>query len=78
MTPEPERGLVSIAGPDGLYYANAVDALGAVSAGRNWDRLAIAVHSWALKLVGAREVFILLFPDGALFLAEDEISEESV
>ena len=64
-------------GPDGLFYANTVDAFGAVSAGQNWGRLESAVHRWALKSVDAKEVSILLFSDDALFLAEDEIREET-
>ena len=48
------------------FYANTVGALGVVSAGHNWDGLAIAVHRWALKLVAARAVFILLVPGEAL------------
>ena len=66
ITPKPERGIVSIAGPDDLYYAHTVGTFGVVSAGQNWDRLDSAAHSWALKVVGAKEVFFLLFPDGAL------------
>ena len=62
ITPDSERGLVSIMGPDGLFYANAVGTFGAVSACRNWDRLASAFHRWALKLVDKRKVFLLLFP----------------
>ena len=72
---KPERGLVSIVGPNGLFYANAVGAFGAGSAGRNWDSLASAVHRWALKLVDNNE-FSLLFSDGALVLAESEIFED--
>ena len=60
-----------------LYYANTVGAFEAVSAGPNWGRLAIDVHWRALKLVDAKAVFILLFSDDALFLAEDEIFGES-
>ena len=59
-------------GPNGLFYANAVGAFGAVSAGQNWGRLAIAARRWALKLVGKQKVFLLLFSDDALSLAEDE------
>ena len=64
-------------GAIGLFYANTVGAFGAASAGRNWDRLSSEVHRWALKLVVAKEVFILLFSGDTLFLAEGEISEES-
>ena len=49
---------------------------GAVSAGQNWDRLAVAVHRCALKLVGEKVARLLLFSGGALFLAGDDISEE--
>ena len=41
LTPESERGLVSITGPDGLFYANTVGTFGVVSAGQNWGRLAL-------------------------------------
>ena len=58
ITPKPEHGLVSIMGPSGLYYANAVGAFGVVAAGRNWGRLASAAHIWALILVEDNE-----FPD---------------
>ena len=44
IAPEPEHGLVSIVGPNGLFYANTVGAFGVVSADRNWDRLASASH----------------------------------
>ena len=77
IAPESEHGPVSIMGPNGLYYANTVGASGAVSAGQNWDRLAIAFHRRDLKLVGAKEVFILLFSYDALFLAEGGIFDES-
>ena len=63
--------------PDWLFYANTVGAFGAVSAGRNWDLLAIAVHTRSLKLADNAEVFMLLFSDDALFLAENDIFEES-
>ena len=76
MTPEPARGLVSIMGPDGLYYARTVGTFGVGSAGRNRGRLSSAAQRWELKLVDAKEVFILLFSDDALFLAEDENFEE--
>ena len=66
VTPASERGLVSIMGHRGLFYANAVGNFGAVAAGKNWDRLASAVHRRALKLVGANKVFLLLFSDDAL------------
>ena len=33
ITPALERGLVSIMGPNGLFYANTVGAVGSVSAG---------------------------------------------
>ena len=74
--PGPEHGLVSIMGPDGLFYANTVGAFGAASAGQNWDRLASAVHRWALKLTEAKEALILLFSDGTHFLAGNEIFGE--
>ena len=76
ITPKPERGLVSIAGPICLFYANTAGNFGVVSAGQNWDRLASAAHRWALKLVDEKEVFRLQFSVGALFLAGDEIFEE--
>ena len=55
LTPKPERGLVSIVGHNGLFYANAVGAPGLVSAGQNWGRLASAAHRLALKLVDGKE-----------------------
>ena len=76
--PASEHGPVSVMGASGHYYANTVGASGVVSAGRNWGRLASAFRRWALKLVGAKEVSILLFSDDALFSEEEgEISEES-
>ena len=71
ITPDSEHGLVSIMGPYGLFYANAVGAFGAVSAGQNWGRLASAFRRWALKLVDKRKVSLLLFSDDAIFLAGD-------
>ena len=50
-------------GAGGLYCANTVGAFGVVSAGQNWDRLAIAARRWELNSVGAKEVSILLLPD---------------
>ena len=47
-----EHGLVSIMGPIGIFYANAVGAFGIVSAGKKRDRLAIAAHRWARALAG--------------------------
>ena len=61
LTPEPGHGLVSIMGPDGKFYANAVGTFGVAYAGRNWDRLASAVHRWALKLVGGKKAYLLFF-----------------
>ena len=61
ITPDSEHGLVSIMGPNGLFYANAVGTFGTVSAGQNWDRLASASHRWALVLVDKRKVFLLFF-----------------
>ena len=55
-------------GPNGLFYANTAGAFGVVSAGGNLGRLASAARLWALKLVENKD-FLLLFPDGALFLA---------
>ena len=63
-------------GPNGLFYANAVGAFGAVSTGRNWDLLASAANRWALKLADWKEIPILLFPGDALVLAESETFEE--
>ena len=63
-------------GRSGLYCANTIGAFGVVSAGKEWGRLASAVQSWALKLVGEKEVFILLFSDGA-FLGGGEVFEEA-
>ena len=62
ITPEPEHGLVSIMGPDGMFYANTVGAFGVVSAGQNWDRLASAVRRWALQLVGKEKYTYFSFP----------------
>ena len=61
IAPEPEHGLVSIMGADGLFYSNTIGAFGVVSAGQNWGRVASAAHRRALKLVDAKEVSILLF-----------------
>ena len=72
-----EHGLVAIKGEDGLFYANAVGAFGAVAAGRNWDRLSSAARMWALKLVDNKEFPILLFPDDALLLEARDISDGS-
>ena len=58
-----ERGLVSTVAPNGLFYSNADGAFGTVSDGGNWDRLASAVHRWALKLVGESDYHTLQFPD---------------
>ena len=55
LTPKPGHGLVSIVGHNGLFYANAVGAIGAVSAGRNWDPLASAARRWDLKIVEGKE-----------------------
>ena len=52
IVPGNERGLASTMGANGLFYANTVCTFGAVSAGGNWGRLAIAAHRWALKPVG--------------------------
>ena len=61
LTPRPERGLVSIVGPDGLFYANAFGIIGVAPAGRNWDRLAGAAHRWALRLVENNEFHYYYF-----------------
>ena len=76
ITPGPERGLVSIMGDGGLFYANTVGAFGGVSAGQNWGRLSSAAHRSALKLVAAKEASILLFSGDTLFLEENAIYEE--
>ena len=55
LTPKPEHGLVSIAGPKGLFYANAGDAFGVASAGRRWARLSSSARRWGLELVGNNE-----------------------
>ena len=62
ITPIPEHGMVSIVGPGGLFYANAVGTFGAVASGRNWDLLASAARRWPLKLVDEKEFTILLIP----------------
>ena len=77
ITPENEHGLVSILGPNGMYYANTVGTFGVVSAGQNWDRLASAVHRWGLKLLGKEKVYVLLFSDDTIFLTENEIFDET-
>ena len=69
LTPKPERGLVSIVGPIGLYYANTVGTCGVVSDGQNWDRLGSAAHRWDLNLVNDAGFFLLLFPGDALAIA---------
>ena len=60
-TPPSERGLVSIMGTNGMFYANTVGAFGVVSAGRNWGRLASAAHRRASELIDNKKVFLLLF-----------------
>ena len=72
LTTEPERGLVPIVGPNGMFYANTVGAFASVSTGGNWGRFSFAAHRWDLKLVDGNE-FFLLFPDDALELAGSEI-----
>ena len=57
LTLEEARGPVSIMGPVGLFYADAVGAFGVVSAGRNWDLPASAVRRWALALVENGEIY---------------------
>ena len=60
VTPKGERGLVSIMGPNGMYYANTVGTFGVVSADQNWDRLA----EWSRQAkTGA--VWPAQFTDGA-------------
>ena len=61
LTPETEPGLVSIMWENGFFYANTVGTSGVVSAGRNWDRLAIAVRRWALKFVGKQKSILITF-----------------
>ena len=58
-------------GPNGLFYVKAVGDFGVVSAGRNWDRLAITSRRRELSLVGDKKPPVLLFPDDALDLAEN-------
>ena len=77
LTPEPELGLVPIVAPNGLFYSHAVGAFGVVFDGGDWDRLAIAVHRWELKLVENNDIPMLLFPDDARVLEESEISDGS-
>ena len=60
-----------------MYYASTVGTFGVASAGRNWGRLASAVHRWGLKLLGGEKVYVLLFSGDAIFLTEDEIFEET-
>ena len=74
LTPKAEHTLVSIVGPNSLYFANTVGEFGSVSVGRNWDRLPSASHWWDLKLAEEWNS-LLLFSYGALVLAESEISE---
>ena len=64
------RVLVSNMGTCGLFYANAVGSLGAVSAGLNWGLLASAVHRWAHALVEIKEIYLLLFPGDIWFWLE--------
>ena len=77
ITPEPEHGMVATMGPDGIFCANTVGAFLAVSAGRNWDRISSEFHMWDLNLVGGDEVFLILSPDGKLFLAGNGIFGDS-
>ena len=60
VAPESGHGLVSIAGRNGLFYANAVGTFGSASAGQNWDRLARASRRRALKLVGAKKSVLII------------------
>ena len=78
ITPKPEHGSAAIMGAIGLFYANAVGTSGAVSAGRDWDRLSSAAHRWGLKLVDDKGFPMLLFSDDALVLAERALFEESL
>ena len=55
LTPKPERGLVSIVGPNGLFYANAVGTIGVVPAGHTWGRLASAPRRWGVNLFDNNE-----------------------
>ena len=57
LTPDDGVGPVSLMGPIGLFYANAVGTFGAVSPGRNWDSPASAAHLWALALVDSEEIY---------------------
>ena len=77
MAPEAGRGLVSIVGASGLFYSNAVGALGVVSEGRNWGLLAIASHRRPLGLVDKNDFAALLFPYGDMALSESGIADES-
>ena len=68
--PEGERCPVSIMGPNGRFYSDTVATFGAVSEGRNRDRLSSAAHPRGLKFVDTSDSSMLLFPDDALDLAE--------
>ena len=61
--PGPGRGVVSLVGRGRLYYSKTVGASGAVSAGRNWGRVAGAGRRRELKLVASEEAPLLLYPD---------------
>ena len=61
-TPGWGRGPVSTTGPDGSFYDYEVGAFGILSTGRDWDSLAGAAHRCALKVVGNKKVYLLLFP----------------
>ena len=77
MKPESERGLVSILGPNRSLLRKRRRRF-RIGLGR--PKLGLSRRRFppgGLKLVDAQEVSILLFPDDALFSAEDEILDES-
>ena len=67
LTPEPEQGLVSIMGPDGEFYDNAVRTFGVVSSGQNWGPSRKRGSKMGFKLAERKKVYVL-FPGGAIFI----------
>ena len=69
-----EKRRASIMWPGEIFYSNNVGACGAVSSGAFCGRLSRAVQRWAISLVRQGN-FPLLFPDDALVLQEDDVSD---
>ena len=72
-----ERGLVTIMGTIGIFYANNVGTVGAAATEENWDRRCSAAHLRAMSLAGNGN-FHCYFPDGSIVLSEYGISEQKI